>query len=294
MERVVLGTVKNKLCAARGQEAASFLRRKCPGLRIELHTVEKTVKEDPQHALFRALAEGEADLAAVELGACARRMPLQRQFKWQGTVLSVPVLLPRTDVQNVLITRKKSGKYVPDAKVETDSCAGCFQLPEIYENIHCSVAPGGVNMEFGLLMQKKCDGILLSADSVKKLNYHRIHGLRYQYMDVSRMVPLSGSAVTALVVRQDSAFGTALAELSDIRTEKMFEIEQQVVSQLPDSVFAEAGDCVCAEIERNHLKIAVYIRYNGRGIRLYEQGAYEKKDQLIKQLVRKIERLVEY
>lgn len=291
---MILGTVKNKCCAKRAEEAFVFLHKKCPGQQFKPVLVERKQAETPEDALLRALAINEIDLAAIDLRILNKIFVSGWQFEHSQKKLTVCGMLPRGDARSVLVTARKSGKYMPNAVVEAVNLDGCRQLPDIYENISCLSGMGGIYAEIGRLAQGQCDGILLPADDVKRLRCHRKRGLRYQYLDTGRLVPAAGQAVTALVVRHDSALSASLWDISDIRTVKAAEIEREMLCRLPEAVLAKTGACVFAEIDRGQLSVCTYVCVSGAGLRFREQGNYEDRERLLTKLADKIQQLVEY
>lgn len=288
MNEIILGTVRNKCGAQRSREAAQFLRKKCPKQPVGMSVVARLPDETPQQALLRALANREIDAAAVELPAF-----YARSAAWRDC-LSVGAVLMRGDVRSVLITRKKSGVYLPNAVVLTGGAAAAFQLPELYADIRCLPAPGGIHTNFGDLIEQRCDGLLLPAEDVKRLQYHRVRGLKYQYLDPARLVPVAGQAVTALIVRTEDDLLPVFQEVSDIRTLKAVEIEQELSGRLPAALCAEAGPCVYARIDRARVTLSAYVRASGKGFRVTGQGEYGKHTRLVAQVLQKILNIVEY
>lgn len=294
MNRIRIGTVNNKLAAARVKLAADRMQKEGLDVSYKRISVSQEHGETVQTALLAALGNQEIDAAALEYTAI---YPLLADGRFTAAAC-----LKREDARSVLVTRRKDGQYLPNAVVEAAGDDEMCQLYDNYDGITCRKAQGGVNVQIGRLLHEQCDGILLPADAVKMLKCSRVKGLRYQYLDCSRFIPRIGQAATALVVCHDSPWLEKLLPLSDTKTIKAVEFEQVLAEQLEtcmkNAPSAQEGQgniiCTHAQIERGKLVLYAYIKINKSCRRFIRRGRYEEAERMIRQMTENVKEFVEY
>lgn len=294
MDRIQIGTVNNKLAAARVKLAAARMQKEGIDVLCRRIRVSQENGETAETALLAALENREIDVAALEYAA-VYPLPADGGF-------TAAACLKREDVRSVLVTRRKDGRYLPNAVVEAAGDDEMCQLYDNYDGITCRKAQGGVNVQIGRLLHEQCDGILLPADAVKMLKCSRVKGLRYQYLDCGRFIPRLGQAATALVLCQDSPWIEKLLPIGDTKTTKAVEFEQALAEQLEvcmknASSVQQGGEniiCTHAQIERGKLTLYAYIRINKSSRRFIRRGRYEEAEQTIQQMTESVKEFVEY
>ncbi len=205
-----VGTRRSPLALAQTGQAMDELRRRRPGLVVELVEVvttgdriqDRPLREAGGKGLFlkeldEALLDGRIDCAVHSL----KDVPTDL---CPGTVLAA--VLERADPRDVLVTRNGAGL---DALAEatvlgTTSLRRQAQAAAVVPGLQAKLLRGNVETRLRKLLASECDATFLAAAGLARLGLS-LDPARGVALDPFRFVPAAGQGAVALTARGDDA-----------------------------------------------------------------------------------------
>lgn len=285
-EVIRIGTRGSQLALAQTDQVIAALKRQYPELNMEkviLHTkgdkmLNKPLLDFGGKGVFvtefeEALQSGKIDLAVHS----AKDMPMEL-----AGGLTIAGALPRADARDVLVTEKG----LPDSShltVGTGSLRRQIQLRQIYPGLKCISARGNVPTRLQKIQKGECDGVILAAAGLERLNLLKEPELDYRFFTYEEMVPAGGQGIIAIEGREEDAASQLARSISDRNAELELETERYILKELNAGCHEAVG--VISVLEGDWITIRIIREMQGRLCRQQGRIEIENRFQLAKELV---------
>ena len=285
MERLIrIGTRGSELALAQTRLVIERLRREYPEWNMEtviLNTKGDKILNKPlidfggkgvfMTELEEALTDGRIDLAVHS----AKDMPMDL-----AAGLVIAGVLPRMDARDVLVVRKglflitdtdkaqpsvqqKDGTCMDssDITIGTGSLRRQIQLKELYPAINCLSIRGNVPTRLQKIQLGECDGVVLAAAGLSRLDLLEEEEFDYCYFSYEEMIPAGGQGIIAIEGREEDEITRLVENISDITAAYELETERCILKQLGAGCHEAVG--VISRIEQDDIKIQILRDQNG-------------------------------
>lgn len=250
-----LATRKSRLAMVQAEATAAHLRRKLPGVEVELVPMSTTgdrkrnwsLPEAGGKGLFTkeleiALDEGEADLAVHS----AKDLPTE-----MGPGLALAGFLPRESAADVLVV--KEGVARP-AFIATGSPRRRSQLKRLYPQAVWKDIRGNVETRLRKVASGDADATMLALAGLKRLGILHWPGLVFRPLPVELVVPAAGQAAIAIQCRGRDR--ERYQGVFDRLTEEAVLFERALLRRL-------GGGC----------QVPTGVHWNGRSLHVYHENS---------------------
>lgn len=306
MDKIRIGTRGSRLALKQAELVQEAIRQADGGIETELvilHTkgdqiLDKPLAEIGDKGLFvsefeRALLEDRIDLAVHS----AKDLPMRLA---QG--LEIAAVLPRADVQDVLVVKKggrlpekfaadaeavkANGGVAPEKAADADpdrapaqpfvmgtgSKRRQMQAQKLW-NISCGLIRGNVETRLKKLEDGRYDGILLAKAGLDRLNINAQTDSRFDFHVLSpeEFLPAACQGIIAVEAKENSAFKDLLMKISDERTYLDFLMEQEVLAQLE----ADCSEAAAAWCRQQSGVLLLDVMYGENRVSLCEKAGKE-------------------
>lgn len=227
-----------------------------------------------EDALFR----GDIDLAVHS----AKDMPMALL---EG--LEIAGTLKREDPRDVLVTNKNCNRASNEKLIiGTGSLRRQLQVLELYPNASCINIRGNVPTRLKKITSGECDGVILAAAGLKRLNLLKEEDCCYQIFSYDEVIPAGGQAIIAIEARKESAAAELIRAISDERAFQELSIEREILQLLGAGCHEAVG--VLANMEGDHVTIRIMKEKDGSVLRVKGVSSMMQKEALLQQLVYQI------
>lgn len=282
MKHIRISVGEDVLEKARAEYAVKYLKKKIDDVKFEL------VNHDSKgiSAGLHRLEDKKAEIMIVDLSEYRRYVD---KTGYDNKNIITAALLQRENPQNVLITRKKHSENIKNPLVVVDCLSQQYELDDIFEGAKYEMSRKSIPEKIDCLHNKKCDGIVLPAFSVKLLKVDKIREFSYRYLDESRMVPESGQAVLAVLARNNGRLLECFQYVTHIKTYKECCLEEQLSEMIKKINIEELKYlCVYAKITRDEMEMNTYTVVHNYSFCNKIKGKYDKNQQLLNEIYKRI------
>lgn len=285
MKKVIrIGTRGSELALAQTVMVTERLQQRYPEWKMEMvvmHTQGDKILDKPLidfggKGVFisefeEALLEERIDLAVHS----SKDMPMELA---EGLVIAG--VLPRADSRDVLVTKKglfseKAGykgqnadismdkKYLDFSNftVGTGSLRRQCQLEKLYPGVRCTSIRGNVPTRLQKIRDGRCDGVVLAAAGLSRLNLLEEEEFDYRYFSYEEMVPAGGQGIIAVEGRAKDKITGLVECISDKKSYYELETERSILQQLEAGCHEAIG--VISRIEQDTISIQIIQEQNG-------------------------------
>ncbi len=208
-DKIRVGTRGSRLAQRQTELLIAAVQKAYPGIQCE----KVTIKTKGDQIINRPLAEfggkgvfvteleqliksGEIDCAVHS----AKDMPMELA---EG--LGIVCVLPRSDVRDVLISRKdRPVSREERALIGTGSLRRRAQVGKLYPQAEFCGIRGNIDTRLEKLRGGACDGIVLAAAGLKRAGLDREADLTYTYFEPQDVIPAGGQAIIAVEGSEDN------------------------------------------------------------------------------------------
>jgi hydroxymethylbilane synthase len=284
-----IGTRGSMLALAQTDMVIDSLKAAYPDMNIEkvvLHTQGDKILDKPLvdfggKGVFvsefeEALLGGDIDLAVHS----SKDMPMELA---EG--LDIAGVLPRGDVRDVLVTKKQLGN-VEAGVIGTGSLRRQLQLKKLYPEISCISIRGNVPTRLQKVRDNICDGVILAAAGLERLNLQHEPDFDYYYFTPEQMIPAGGQGIITVEGRAEDDISRLVNEISDNRTMVELETERYILKLLNAGCHEAIG--VHASANEKDISICLMYEKNGQVYNLKKQGNIQDRIKLAESMVSQI------
>lgn len=264
-----LGTRGSLLARMQSQMVADALKKRHPGLKVEL-VICKTSGDRMQgrplgeaggkglftRELEEALQAGEIDLAVHSFKDLPVTVPPTDRSPL--VIAAVPV---RQDVRDVLVCAhaRSLSELPPGAKVGTASLRRRCQILALRPDLRVAPIRGNVDTRIRKLRQGEYDAVVLAMAGLKRSGLFDRTDMNE--IPLEQMLPAAAQGALAIQCRQkDERTRKLLAPLDDEPTRQCVELERSLVRELKGDCHSPIAVLAMAEDQRFRLRAAVGAR----------------------------------
>ncbi|HQL89606.1 MAG TPA: hydroxymethylbilane synthase [Syntrophales bacterium] len=216
-----VGTRGSPLALKQAGIVMEELRRRRPGLTLDVHVIKTTGDRMQDVALARIGGKG-VFVKELEEALLERRIDLAIH-----SMKDVPALLPegleiaamleREDPRDVLISRGnfKLERIPPGARIGTGSLRRGCQLKNIYMDVEIVPIRGNLETRIKKIERDNLDGIIVAAAGLKRMGWQ---GRASQFIPPEIMTPAIGQGALGVEVRKGEDVGEIVSVLNHGRT----------------------------------------------------------------------------
>jgi hydroxymethylbilane synthase len=199
--------------------------------------------------------------------------------------LDIAGVLPRGDVRDVLVT-KKLHENMKAGVIGTGSLRRQLQLKKLCPEISCISIRGNVPTRLQKVRGNICDGVVLAAAGLERLNLHHEPDFEYYYFTTEQMIPAGGQGIIAVEGRLDDDISRLVNAISDSRTMVELETERYILKLLNAGCHEAVG--VHASVNEADISICLMYEKNGQVYNLKKQGNIQDRIKLAESMVSQI------
>lgn len=289
--KVKIGTRGSELALAQTDLVICALQKKYPDLESEkviIRTMGDRILDQPLiefggKGVFvtefeEALRSGRIDLAVHS----SKDMPMEMDED-----LEIAGVLPRGDARDVLVTlRGVNIEEVRHPVIGTGSLRRQYQVREIYDHVSCRDIRGNVPTRLKKLWNKECDGVILAAAGLQRLNLLENKDYAYRFFDYDEMIPSGGQGIIAIEGRKNDAVSEMVKAISDRTAYLELATERNILRLLGAGCHEAVG--TVAQVEQEQVHIRIMWERHGTVFRKKGTASVEQRAELAENLIRQI------
>ena len=205
--------------------------------------------------------------------------------------LAILACLPRGDVRDVLVTRRDTA--LEDLRIiGTASLRRKVQIQKILPKVECHPVRGNVPTRLHKLRSGVCDGVILAAAGLQRLQLDDEPDLNYDYLEPSVCIPAAGQAVIAVEGQDTGEMAELLKEINDVPTWRALDAERRFMRNMQAGCHEAVGAWL-EDLPDGRLRMNV-MKQTSEGMRvLREEGCSEEYEELPERLAQSILREAE-
>lgn len=304
MQKIKIGTRGSALALVQTAQVTETLRQTHPGWEIEqviLRTEGDRILDRPLvdfggkgvfiNEFEEALLDGRIDLAVHS----AKDMPMEL-----ADGLTIAAVLRREDARDVLVTREgiqvsktvRNLKPVEEADfhspvvIGTGSLRRQIQLRAMYPNVVCTSLRGNVPTRLKKIQDGQCDGVILAAAGLKRLERLADPGFLYHYFSYDEMTPAGGQGIVAVEGRRGDPIAELAAQISDQNAYMELETERRVLRLLEADCHEAVG--VISRIREDRISLRLFQEQQGKICKVKGEDSIIDRFLLAEQLIKRL------
>lgn len=176
--------------------------------------------------------------------------------------------------------------------IGTSSLRRQCQIEQLYSNVQCVSIRGNVPTRLRKLRAGECDGVVLAAAGLRRLNLLQEEDLEYHYFDVEDMLPAGGQGIIAIEGREQDEIAECVKKISDSDAWLQLQAEQEVLRLLNAGCHEAVG--VVTNLTADKIELHIMKEMDGKLI--YVDGMATRSDYSnlavgqVQQLLQKLKR----
>ncbi len=276
--RIRVGTRGSLLARRQTQYFTDLIHKFYPEVTVEtviLHTQGDQMLNQPLtsfggkgvfvDAFENALLQGEIDFAVHS----AKDMPMELK---KGCILAAT--LQRADTRDVLVL-KEGRRLDEELLIGTGSLRRQSQLKELYPQMKCVSIRGNVPTRLGKITEGECQGVILAAAGMERLDLLKEKGFSYHYFSEEEMLCAGGQGIIAIEGREGNLWNEKIAALNDSSSYGELETERLILQKLNAGCHEPVG--VLSRQQGEDISIRLFIERNGKRYKDQQHGSFQNR-----------------